>query len=140
MEDMNNKKKSLSAADAFRKILRDKKVVSAYLEKNGSLRGFDDPGVKLVKPLNFDILEWRKNPEQVLKKVIAENDGFVIPKVISNVAEQVGVEKTAELSGLSVVNVNKSIYLAKAQKELEPYPDPYKTPPAFKMDIRGLFE
>lgn len=42
MEDMNNKKKSLSATDAFRKILRDKKVVSAYLEKNGSLRGFDD--------------------------------------------------------------------------------------------------
>ncbi|WP_176421843.1 hypothetical protein [Fibrobacter sp. UWH1] len=48
---MNNKKKRSSAADAFRKILRDKKVVSAYLKKNGSLRGFDDPEVKLVKPL-----------------------------------------------------------------------------------------
>lgn len=78
--------------------------------------------------------------EQVLKKALAENDTFVIPKVISEVVEMIGVEKTAELSGLNVVNINKSISLAKAQRELEPYPDPYKLPPVFYMDIRGLSE
>ena len=42
--------------------------------------------------------------EHVLKKALAENDTFVIPKVISEVVEMIGVEKTAELSGLNVVN------------------------------------
>lgn len=43
--------KGPTAADMFRKILRDKKTVSAYIQRNGSLKGFNDPEVKLVKPL-----------------------------------------------------------------------------------------
>lgn len=47
----------------------------------------------------------------------------------------IGIEKTSELSGLSLENVNKSISLAKVQKELEPFPDPYKIPPFLNMDF-----
>ena len=75
-----------------------------------------------------------------LKETLANNDSFFIPKVISEVVDMVGIEKTAELSGLSLVNVNKSISLAKVQKELEAFPDPYKIPPSLNMDIRGLCE
>lgn len=92
----------------------------------------------------FEIPEWRelsdKDFEKYLKDALEANDCLVIPKVVSDVVAQIGVEKTAKLSRLSVINVSKSICLAKAQKELEPYPDPYKIPPPFKMDIRGLFE
>lgn len=35
------------------------------------------------------------------------NDSLVIPKVVSEVADMVGTEKTVELSGLSLENVNK---------------------------------
>lgn len=49
MEKTNNTQ--MSAKETFRKILRDKKTVSMYLKVNGSLRGFNDPEVKLVKPL-----------------------------------------------------------------------------------------
>lgn len=34
-------------------------------------------------------------------------DSLVIPKVVSEVADMVGIEKTVELSGLSLENVNK---------------------------------
>ncbi len=75
-----------------------------------------------------------------LKDSLANNDSLVIPKVISEVVNLIGIEKTAELSGLSLVNVNKSISLAKVQKELEPFPDPYKIPPFSNMDLKGLCE
>lgn len=75
-----------------------------------------------------------------LKDTLANNDSLVIPKVILEVADMVGIEKTAELSGLSIENVNKSISLAKIQKELEPFPDPYKIPPSLNMDLKGLCE
>lgn len=75
-----------------------------------------------------------------LKETLANNDSLVIPKVISEVADMVGIEKTVELSGLSFVKVNKSISLAKVQKELESFPDPYKLPPSLNMDLKGLCE
>lgn len=34
-------------------------------------------------------------------------DSLVIPKVVSEVADMVGIEKTVELAGLSLENVNK---------------------------------
>lgn len=34
-------------------------------------------------------------------------DSLVIPKVVSEVADMVGFEKTVELSGLSLENVNE---------------------------------
>lgn len=46
-----------------------------------------------------------------LKDTLANNDSLVIPKVISEVVNLIGIEKTAELSGLSLENVNKSIRL-----------------------------
>lgn len=44
-------KPTMNAKDFFRKILRDKKVISAYIQEHGSLEGFDDPTIKFVKPL-----------------------------------------------------------------------------------------
>lgn len=44
-------KPTMNAKDFFRKILRDKKVISAYIQEHGSLEGFDDPTIKLVKLL-----------------------------------------------------------------------------------------
>lgn len=75
-----------------------------------------------------------------LKDTLVNNDSLVIPKVISEVVNLIGIEKTAELSGLSLENVNKSISLAKVQKELEPFPNPYKIPPSLNMDLKGLCE
>ena len=93
---------------------------------------------------DFVIPEWRVLTDEDfkigLKEALHENDHLVIPKVIRDIVEHIGVEKTAELSGLSVINVNKSISLAKVQKELEPIPDPYKLLASLNMDIRGLFE
>lgn len=75
-----------------------------------------------------------------LKDTLANNDSLVIPKVILEVADMVGIEKTAELSGLSLENVNKSISLAKIQKELEPFPDPYKIPPSLNMTLLNFLQ
>lgn len=38
--------------------------------------------------------------------MLANNDSLIIPKVILEVADMVGIEKTAELSGLSLENLD----------------------------------
>lgn len=49
--DKQVKIKDSAVGTMFAKIIADKRVVSDYIKKHGSLKGFSDGNIRLAKPL-----------------------------------------------------------------------------------------